>query len=76
MFLQLKLVFSLPVPDKTQCFVHLRFNSTLQLVNVISSDLQKLALSNNLHLYLKGLKAFSYTVLVTTCRGRIIRTVF
>ena len=31
-----------PVGAKTQCFVHLRFNSTLQIVNGISSDLQKL----------------------------------
>ena len=28
--------------DKAQCFVHLSFNSTSQLINGISSDLQKL----------------------------------
>ena len=28
--------------DKTQYFVHLSFKSTLQLINVISSDIQKL----------------------------------
>ena len=34
--------FSLPAPEKTQYFVHLSFNSTLQLINGISSDIQKL----------------------------------
>ena len=32
----------MPFADKTQYFVHLRFNSTLQLSNGTSSDLQKL----------------------------------
>ena len=32
----------LPAADKTHYFVHLSFNSTLQLINGISSDLQKL----------------------------------
>ena len=31
-----------PAVAKKQCFVHLSFNSTLQLINHISSDLQKL----------------------------------
>ena len=35
-------VLSAPVPDKAQYFVHLRFSSTLQLINGISSELQKL----------------------------------
>ena len=30
-----------PSTDKTHCFVHLGFNSTLQLFSDISSDLQK-----------------------------------
>ena len=34
--------FPLPAVDKIQYFVHLSFNSTLQLINGISSDLQKL----------------------------------
>ena len=34
--------FSLPPAEKTQYFVHLRFNSTLQLLNRILIDLQKL----------------------------------
>ena len=34
--------FSVPVEAKTQCLVHLTFNSTLQLINGIWSDLQKL----------------------------------
>ena len=34
--------FSLPGTDKTQYFFHLSFNSILQLINGISSDLQKL----------------------------------
>ena len=33
---------SAPAADKTQYFVYLSFNSTLQLINYISSDLQKL----------------------------------
>ena len=37
-----KIILSLlPAADKTQCFVHISFNSTLQLINGISSDLQK-----------------------------------
>ena len=40
--LELASSLSAPVTDKTQYFVHLSFNSTLQLINVISSDLQKL----------------------------------
>ena len=32
----------MPVADKTQYFVHLSFNSTFQIINGISSDLQKL----------------------------------
>ena len=31
-----------PSTDKTQCFVQLSFNLTLQLINGTSSDLQKL----------------------------------
>ena len=40
----LELAFSLSAPpaDKTQYFVHLSFNSTLQLLHDNSSDLQKL----------------------------------
>ena len=40
----LRLAFVLPLPaaDKTQYFVHLIFNSTLQLINDISSDFRKL----------------------------------
>ena len=40
MFLELALVLSLATAEKTQCIVHLSFNSTLQLFNVISSDPQ------------------------------------
>ena len=36
------LTLSLPAADKTQHFVHLSFNSTLQLISGISSNLQKL----------------------------------
>ena len=36
------ILFSLPATDKTQYFLHLTFNSTQQLINCISSDLQKL----------------------------------
>ena len=36
------LALSAPAQDKTQYFVHLSFDSTLQLINCISSDLQKL----------------------------------
>ena len=36
------MLFSLQSTDKTQSFVHLSFNSTLQLIKSISSDLQKL----------------------------------
>ena len=35
-------VLSAPVPDKAQYFGHLRFSSTLKLINGISSELQKL----------------------------------
>ena len=46
-FLSAKVTLSLSVlatqsTDQTQCFVHLSFSSTLQLINAISSDLQKL----------------------------------
>ena len=40
--LELALVFSLPSRYKTQSFVHLSFNSTLQLINGISSDAQEM----------------------------------
>ena len=40
--LWLELVLSLPVAAKTQYFFHLSFNSILQLINGISSGLQKL----------------------------------
>ena len=40
--LGLAFVLSLPVADKTQYFAHLSFNITLQVINGISSDLQKL----------------------------------
>ena len=40
--LSLSLALSLPAADKTQYFVHLRFNSIFQLNNGISSYLQKL----------------------------------
>ena len=36
--LELASTFSVPSTDKTQCFVHLRFNFTFQLINDISSD--------------------------------------
>ena len=36
------IIISAPAADKTQHFVHLSFNSILQLINDISSDLQKL----------------------------------
>ena len=42
LLLDLASSFSLPIADKTQWFVHLSFNSTFQLINGISSDLQKL----------------------------------
>ena len=35
-------LLSLPAADKTQYFVYLSFNSTLQLINEISSNLEKL----------------------------------
>ena len=38
----LTLALSLPAGDKTQQLNHLRFNTTLQLINGISSGLQKL----------------------------------
>ena len=40
--LGLSLVLSLPASAKTQCFVYLCFNSTLQLINGILSNLKKL----------------------------------
>ena len=47
---------SLPAAGKTQYFVHLSFNSALQLINSISSDLQKL------------LKYFNDTAIDAFCR--------
>ena len=38
----LPLALSVPATDKTQCFVHLSFSSTLQLINSNLGDLQKL----------------------------------
>ena len=46
------LTLSLAAADKKQCFVHLRFNSTLQLINDTLIDLRKL------------LKYFNGTVIV------------
>ena len=46
----------MPFPEKTQYFVHLCFHSTLQLINYISRDLQKL------------LKYFSGTAIVAFFR--------
>ena len=40
--LEFAFVLSLPATDKTQYFVHLSFNSILELVNGILSDLSKL----------------------------------
>ena len=40
--LGLALVLSLSAADKTRYFVYLSFNSVLQLINGISSDLKKL----------------------------------
>ena len=54
--LSLPLVLSALAADKTQYFVYLNFNSTLQLVNGISSDLQK------------SLKYFNGTVIVAFFR--------
>ena len=42
LLLSLSLSFLLPTADKTENFVHFSFNSTLQLINCISNDLQKL----------------------------------
>ena len=56
LLLLLSLSFSLAVADKAQYFVHLSFNSTLQLINHSSSDLQKL------------LKYFNVTAIVTFFR--------
>ena len=42
MLLESALLFSTPAATKAQCLVHLIFNSTLQLINGISSDHQKL----------------------------------
>ena len=54
-----KIILSLSVlpTDKTKCLVYLSFNSTTQLINEISSDLQKLP------------KYFNDTVIVTFCRA-------
>ena len=38
----LSLALSAPATDKTQCFLHLSFNSALQAINGISTNLQKL----------------------------------
>ena len=38
----LLLTLSIPATDKTQYFAHVSFNSTLQLIHGISSNLQKL----------------------------------
>ena len=40
--LKLTFLLSLPAAHKTKCFVLLSFNSTFQLINGISNDLQKL----------------------------------
>ena len=54
-----KIILSLSVlpTDKTKCLVYLSFNSIAQLINEISSDLQKLP------------KYFNDTVIVTFCRA-------
>ena len=39
---ELASALSAPAAAKTQYFIHLSFNSTLQLISGISSDLQKL----------------------------------
>ena len=56
LLLLLSLSLSSAVADKAQYFVHLSFNSTLQLINHSSSDLQKL------------LKYFNVTAIVTFFR--------
>ena len=38
----LLLALSVPATEKTQCFAHLSFSSTLQLINSNLGDLQKL----------------------------------
>ena len=43
----LVLVFSLPSIVKTQSYGHSSFDSTLQLINAISSDLEKLLTYSN-----------------------------
>ena len=40
--LEFTLLFLIPSKGQIQYFVHVRFNSTLQLINGISSDCQKL----------------------------------
>ena len=40
--IRIAFVLSLPAADKTQYFVHLSFNYTLQWINGISNDFQKL----------------------------------
>ena len=42
MLLGSEIVLSSPTAAKTQCSFHLKFNSSLQLINGISSNLQKL----------------------------------
>ena len=54
--LELTSTLSAPAAAKTQYFVYLSFNCTLQLINCISSDLQKL------------LRYFNGTIIVTFCR--------
>ena len=54
--LELAFALSAPAADKTQFFVHLLFNYTLQLFNGILSDLQKF------------LKYFNGTVIVEFSR--------
>ena len=54
--LSLSLTLSLPFVDKKQYFVYLSFNSTLQLINGILSDLQKI------------LKVFSSTAILAIFR--------
>ena len=44
---RLAAVLSTPAADKTQCFVHLGFNSTFQVINGISTDPQKLLKCSN-----------------------------
>ena len=66
----LPLTLLLPAADKTQRFVHLSFNSNLQLVNGISSDLQKLLK------YFHGLDIVSFFGIPLTSFGAACATVF